>query len=221
MCWSLEVSLGSYAAVCALSALLWRRNWRGDRWYAALLGFVGQIQACEAALWLDPGCTGLNQAASVLLLGVICCEPAAHAAIALALGPAGKRPRRRQAALLALSAAFGLALAAVAARGAPDWCARPCAAPACGRHLRWSWTAAINDAWRLAFFTLLAAPLAFLRPVAHAAAGAAYAAATFSAAHYLFNPYAAFESMWCWLAVGAYAVPLLLGRPPARRQRAE
>lgn len=215
------MSLASYATVCALSALLWRRNWQTDRWFAAFLAFVGQIQGCEVLLWLDQGCRGTNQAASGALLAVIVLEPLAHALIAIACPPA-KQHRGAQWALAAASAAFGAALAAVAAPPTADWCSLPCTAPACGRHLHWAWTTHINDAWRLAFFALLAAPVAFMRPVAHAATGAAYAAATFAAAHYLYNTGAAFESMWCWLAVGGYAIPLALcrrpgGRPPRRR----
>ena len=42
MCWSLRVSLGSYAIVCVLSAALLRRNWQTDRWFA---------------LWLQKSCT--------------------------------------------------------------------------------------------------------------------------------------------------------------------
>ena len=58
----------------------------------------------------------------------------------------------------------------------------------------------------------LVAPLATMQPMLPAAAGAAYGCATFAAAHILFNKWAAFESMWCWLAVGGFIVPLLLNQ---------
>lgn len=285
MCWSLQVSLGSWALVGALSVFLWHRNWKNDRWFAALLLFVGQarlgpsgrgaalrqkwkimarnseavsdgrqvpaacaaqsspphdrirgcqtahpppafhscpssqVQGFEAALWLDQGCRGANQAATWALLGWISLEPLAHSVIVLACTPRKARSPA-QWALAAAAAAFAAAFAAAA--GAPmdaapqGWCSRPCGMADCGAHLRWPWVANINDSWRLAFLAFLAAPLAFMRPWSHALAGAAYAFATFAIAHALFNPAEVFESMWCWLAVGGFAVPLLLGRPPAR-----
>ena len=222
MCWSLRVSLASYATVCALSALLWRRNWQTDRWFAAFLAFVGQIQGCEVLLWLDQGCRGTNQAASGALLAVIVLEPlpgsrphshrlpARQAAPRCAMGTgSGERGVWRGLGRRGSAAHGRLVLAALhRARLRP--------APALGLddpHQR-----------RLAPGLLRPAgtPVAFMRPVAHAATGAAYAAATFAAAHYLYNTGAAFESMWCWLAVGGYAIPLALcrrpgGRPPRRR----
>lgn len=69
--------------------------------------------------------------------------------------------------------------------------------------------------WLLAFLAALAAPLATLRPVPYAAAACTYAGGTFAAAYAMFQPWAVFESLWCWLAVGGFAVPLLMGRPPA------
>jgi len=218
MCWSLNVSLGSWALVVALSALLWRRSYPNDRWFALFLLFVGQVQLCEVVLWLDQGCSGANQAASWLLLGVIALEPLAHSLIALGCTPAKQRSHFQK--LLPLvAAAFAAAFAATAAPGTADWCSLPCDGGTCGRHLKWNWTANINDAWRLAFLVFLAAPLASMRPLSQAAVGAAYAFLTFAAAHVLFNSHAVFESMWCWLAVGGYSVPLLTGRRgPSQRQ---
>ncbi|KAL4443988.1 hypothetical protein ABPG75_011725 [Micractinium tetrahymenae] len=223
MCWSLRVSLGSWALVAALAAFLWRRAWRNDRWFAALLLFVGQVQALEAVLWLDQGCSGPNQAATWVLLGWVSLEPLAHSLIALACTPRKARSAA-QWVLAAAAAAFAAAFAAAAA-GPPGaarqgWCSRPCGAADCGAHLRWSWVPNINAAWHLAFLAFLATPLAFMRPWSHAIAAAAYAFATFAAAHVVFNPAEVFESMWCWLAVGGFAVPLVLGRPPAKHVRA-
>ena len=81
--------------------------------------------------------------------------------------------------------------------------------------LQWGWAAALTPAWLLAFLAALAAPMATLRPASYAAAACAYTGATFAAAYAAFHPWAVFESMWCWLAVGGFAVPLLMGRPAA------
>ena len=84
--------------------------------------------------------------------------------------------------------------------------------------LQWAWAdfLQVTPAWHAAFFALLAAPLLTMRPPRFAAASFAYALASFAAAYALFQPWAVFESMWCWLAVGGFCVPLALGRPPAR-----
>lgn len=78
--------------------------------------------------------------------------------------------------------------------------------------LQWGWASTLTPAWHVAFLALLAAPFLALQPGYYAAAVCAYALATFAGARVLFHP-GGFESMWCWLAVGAYAIPLALGRP--------
>lgn len=221
MCWSLRVSAVSWAIVACLSTFLWRRNWRNDRWWAALLGFVGQVQLLEGLLWLDQGCTGLNSAASKALLVLITLEPVAHSLIALACTPRKQRTTGQRL-WVACAAAFAAAFAAAAlggqgstGDGSPvDWCSLPCSLPICGAHLRWGWAVNINDRWHVAFLLALAAPLAGMRPASHAVVGTACALATWLAARLLFDSTTVFESMWCWLAICTFAVPLTMARPP-------
>lgn len=229
MCWSLRVSAASWAVVVAGSAALWCRNWGNDRWFAGFLLFVGQVQLLEALLWLDQGCTGLNQAASWALLAVVSLEPLAHSLVALLRTPPKLRTRGQR--VLTAAAACFAAVFAAAALGAinssgghpaaVDWCSLPCSTSSssgsgstCGRHLRWGFAANLGDSWRLAFLLFLIAPWASMRPATDAALAAAYSVLTFAAAHHLFSSQAAFESMWCWLAVGGVGVALMLGRPP-------
>lgn len=93
-----------------------------------------QVQALEALLWLDQGCTGLNQAAGKALLALISAEPPAHALIAWACTPPKQRSALQRA-LPPLAGAFALAFATNALSAAPDWCSQPCGAE-CGRHLK-------------------------------------------------------------------------------------
>lgn len=179
--------------------------------------FVLQVQGFEAALWLDQGCRGANQVATWVLLGWISLEPLAHSLVALACTPCKARSIGQwllAAAAAAFAAAFAAAGAGKPGAALPSWYSRPSGAADCGAHLRWPWVANITDSWRLAFLAFLAAPLSFMRPWQHAISGAAYACATYAAAHVLFSPAEVFESMWCWLAVGGFAIPLLLGRRP-------
>ena len=146
MCWSLRVSLGSYAIVCVLSAALLRRNWQTDRWFALWLLFVGQVQILEAGMWLDQECGWLNQAANAALLCVIGLEPLVHSLISLHCTPAKLRSPHQK--TLAYVAAANVALfLAVSVPGTTSWCSRPCGADA---HLRWPWAENISDPLRLA-----------------------------------------------------------------------
>jgi hypothetical protein len=61
-----------------------------------------------------------------------------------------------------------------------------------------------------------------MRPVAHGALGAGVTAAIFAASFFLWGGATTFESMWCWLAIIGFGVPLLLcRRPPPATPRAK
>ena len=218
MCWSLRVSLGSYAIVCVLSAALLRRNWQTDRWFALWLLFVGQVQILEAGMWLDQECGWLNQAANAALLCVIALEPLVHTLISLHCTPAKLRSPHQK--TLAYVAAANVALfLAVSVPGTDSWCSRPCGADA---HLRWPWAENISDPLRLAFLLHICTPFAFMRPLAHGVLGAGVTAAIFAASFFLWGGATTFESMWCWLAIIGFGVPLLLcRRPPPATPRAK
>lgn len=94
-----------------------------------------QVQLLEALLWLDQGCTGLNQAASKALLGLISVEPLMHALIALACTPTKQRTAAQRT-LPFVSAAFAVAFAAQGVSGTQSWCCLPCDGGTCGRHLK-------------------------------------------------------------------------------------
>lgn len=94
-----------------------------------------QVQLLEALLWLDQGCTGLNQTASKALLAVISSEPLVHALIALACTPAAQRTAVQRA-MPVVSAAFATVFAAHCVSGTQSWCCLPCGGGACGRHLK-------------------------------------------------------------------------------------
>lgn len=210
MCWSLEVSLGSYAIVCALSAVLLRRNWQNDRWFALWLLFVGQVQILEAGMWLDQECGWLNQAANAALLAVIGFEPLVHILISLYYTPPELRSPHMK--LVTFVAAGNVALfLGLAVPGTTDWCSRPCGADG---HLRWPWTDNIMQPLPFAFLLHICAPFAFMRPLSHGVAAAATTAIIFATSFFLWGGATTFESMWCWLAIFGFAVPLLLSRPP-------
>lgn len=80
--------------------------------------------------------------------------------------------------------------------------------------LQWGWANSLTASWQLAFGAVLVAPLAALRPPQFAVAMCGYGGISFGIAYVLFQPWAVFESMWCFIAVGGFAVPLALGRPP-------
>lgn len=215
MCWSLPVSIGSYAIVCALAAVLLKRNWQTDRWFALWLVFVGHVQLLEAVMWLDQGCGGLNQATGVALLALISLEPVAHCLIALRYIPG--KPSWQLQALAVMAAANVGVLWAVAVPGTANWCSRPCGADG---HLKWPWAENINDSLRVAFLVLISAPFAFMHPASHGAAGAAMTAAIFVVAFTLFRSSTTFESMWCWLATLGFVIPLLFCRPTPQHSAA-
>lgn len=211
MCWSLSVSVGSYAIVCVLAASLFYRNWSTDRWFALWLLFVGQIQLCEVALWADQDCGLLHRAANVVLLGVISLEPLVHCMIAHACTPPKLRSGQMLQTLAHMSALFAAVLWAVSLSGVESWCSYPCGAEG---HLKWPWVANLNVFPRFTFLLLICAPFAAMRPASHGAAGAAFTAGLFAISYALSHTTTTFESMWCWLAVFGFAVPFALNRRP-------
>jgi hypothetical protein len=69
MCWSLEVSLLTFAVVFTVSWALWRRNQPNDRLLAVFIFIYGIMQLFEAGMWWgieDGRCTPINRVSTVL-----------------------------------------------------------------------------------------------------------------------------------------------------------
>lgn len=164
------------------------------------------MQLAEVFLWLDQPCTGVNQAASKALLGIIALEPIVAALLGLACTPRARRARW-QWALAAAAAAFGVVFATMSSSGEAGWCSRPCSA--CGSdHLAWPWVDnGVPTAYRLMFLALICAPFAAMRPLSHGAAGAGYTAAIFAISFIAFRTQTSFGACnqalrggcGCWL----------------------
>lgn len=47
---------------CSITCIyLYRRNKPNDRWIAIIFGYLGSMQLLEYLMWVDQGCSGLNQ----------------------------------------------------------------------------------------------------------------------------------------------------------------
>ena len=77
MCYSAEVSLGTFATVTARSMYLWSRDRRG---VALLLFIIGFMQLLEYILWINPTCNDTNKAVTALIPIYLYLQPAAIAA---------------------------------------------------------------------------------------------------------------------------------------------
>lgn len=157
-------------------------------------------------MWLDQECRGANQVANIVLMAVIMSEPLGHALIALkyAANPGWGLPL--------LAGTSGVIIAYLSTginRDADHLCARPIAVGMpMQQHLQWGWIP-MFDYFRVIFTLLLAAPFAWLTPKRHAAIYVLYTLASASATRYLLEG-VAFESMWCWTAVGGSLLPFVL-----------
>lgn len=62
MCYSAEVSAGTFLFVSAVTTFLWIRNKGIDRALAGILFFIGFMQAIEWGLWTNLECSSINKA---------------------------------------------------------------------------------------------------------------------------------------------------------------
>lgn len=85
MCYSAEVSLGTFLFVEIICVFLWMRDRRIDRAAALILTVVVFMQFLEYLLWTDPECGTVNKSVSAILPYYLFLQPAAIAAILYAM----------------------------------------------------------------------------------------------------------------------------------------
>ena len=76
MCYSAEVSLGTFATVSIISLYLWNRNNKIDRGVALLLIIIGFMQLLEYILWINPECNDANKLVSATIPFYLYLQPA-------------------------------------------------------------------------------------------------------------------------------------------------
>lgn len=153
MCWSFEVSLGSFIAILVVGSYLARypRPGTNDRWIGLFVLWIGLVQLFEAMQWADQGCSlNVNEMATLALFVVIMLEPLVHSLIALKFG---NRPWLATT-LVCLSVAFALYGALAFAPRENQMCTRPTC-----RHLDWQWVRNAPNWYWAVFVILLTAPL--------------------------------------------------------------
>jgi hypothetical protein len=76
MCYSAEVSIGTFVAVSAASLYLWMRNKGIDRGIALVLFIVSLMQLFEFILWINPECNDANKWISAIIPVYLYLQPA-------------------------------------------------------------------------------------------------------------------------------------------------
>jgi hypothetical protein len=76
MCYSAEVSLGTFAAVTVATLYLWIRNTKTDRGIALLLFIISFMQLLEYYLWINPTCNDTNKLVSGIIPIYLYLQPA-------------------------------------------------------------------------------------------------------------------------------------------------
>jgi hypothetical protein len=81
MCYSAEVSLGTFSAVTLISIYLWMRNNKIDRAVGLILFFIGFMQLLEYILWVNQKCNLTNKIVSAIIPAYLFFQPAGLALI--------------------------------------------------------------------------------------------------------------------------------------------
>eukprot|EP00741_Cyanophora_paradoxa_P001550 tig00000492_g1501.t1 len=188
MCFSAEVSLGSFLAIAASSAGLWRRALPNDRWVAGAGLHYGLVQLLEFFAWRGGG-PWVGKA----LWYVIATEPLAATLAAFLERAPGPRPSPLHIAVVCIFTLVFLA------RRTPAKGPETVLAPCCdSRHLQWPWAEKVEFAEWCAFAMLLAAPFAMhARPRSVGKAYTALTLGTFAWSTIAYNRERAIGSMWC------------------------
>lgn len=75
MCYSAEVSFGTFSFVAIIAIFLWSRNRKTDRAIALILLVVILMQLIEGVLWLHPECDTINQHFSAIIPILLYLQP--------------------------------------------------------------------------------------------------------------------------------------------------
>jgi len=76
MCYSAEVSIGTFVAVGAVCLYLWMRNHEIDRGIACILFIISFMQLFEYILWINPECNDTNKMISAIIPIYLYLQPA-------------------------------------------------------------------------------------------------------------------------------------------------
>lgn len=76
MCYSAEVSIGTFAAVGTACLYLWMRNQGIDRGIACVLFIISLMQLFEYILWINPECNNANKTISAIIPVYLYLQPA-------------------------------------------------------------------------------------------------------------------------------------------------
>jgi hypothetical protein len=77
MCYSSEVSIGTFTGVTAICIYLWFRNNKIDRAVSLILFVIGFMQLLEWILWENQDCNAINQAVTAILPVYLYLQPLA------------------------------------------------------------------------------------------------------------------------------------------------
>ena len=86
MCYSAEVSLGTFVSVSLISIFLFMRNKGVDRAVGGILFVTGCMQFLEYLLWMNPTCNDINKAITSIIPIYLYWQPAMFNLIVWALG---------------------------------------------------------------------------------------------------------------------------------------
>jgi hypothetical protein len=81
MCYSSEVSLGTFTGVSAICIYLWIRNNKIDRAVSLILFVIGFMQLLEWILWENQECNNINKAVTAIIPIYLYLQPVALALI--------------------------------------------------------------------------------------------------------------------------------------------
>jgi hypothetical protein len=83
MCYSAEVSIGTFLLVESICVFLWARNRNIDRALSLILSVIVFMQLLEYLLWTNPECNLVNKTITSIIPTYLFLQPAAIAAILL------------------------------------------------------------------------------------------------------------------------------------------
>lgn len=219
MCWSKEVSLGSFLIAISGCLYLYNRNKPNDRWISLFGGTISFIQLAEYFIWKSntENCDNMNKYASMAILFILFMEPLSNMIGGLIYNDKSNNSLLNKIVPISttkiltilLILYIGLTVFLILTQNQIDWCAKPF----CNTqnqntecNLKWNFLDSIGPTATCLWMIFLLAPLLAMTPISEGLILFGAALITFTMSR-IYN-YGAIGSLWCWLAISVIYIKI-------------
>lgn len=213
MCWSKEVSIGTFGASLAGVIYLYKRNRKNDRWIALFALTISVIQLSEFFMWdnlpINGICNNINKFASILAIIVLALEPFTNIIGGLITSKSNKKLLYI---MLILYVIFILFVYFTQIKGKNiNWCGDMDDTCGIGNacHLKWNFTKTINGQSAIIWVIFLLAPFLAMIPLQTGLIYIAFGILALVLSKLMSNN-KVFGSLWCWLAIGIIFIQIMI-----------